>query len=280
MNQRRIDTAVPELPEVETVRRGIEPHLQTRRITAVRIREYRLRWPVPRRLATQLPGQRIESVARRAKYLLVRTGRGHLIIHLGMSGSLRILSSPRQPEKHDHLDIELDDGACLRFRDPRRFGSVLWTTRPPERHRLLRALGPEPLSDEFNGEYLYRHSRGRRVCAKGFLMDGKVVAGVGNIYANEALYRAGIHPSRPAGRIGARRYDGLAAAVRDTLNEAIGRGGSTLRDFCKENGDPGFFVPLLRVYDRAGQPCAGCGRPIRRRVLAQRASYYCAGCQR
>lgn len=271
---------VPELPEVETVRRGIEPHLRERQVAAVRIRESRLRWPVPRHLTSRLPGQWIESVERRAKYLLIKLDHGHLIVHLGMSGSLRIVPTPRDPQKHDHLDIELDNGVCLRFRDPRRFGSVLWTTRPPTHHRLLRDLGPEPLSDDFNGAYLYRHSRGRRVSAKSFLMDGKVVVGVGNIYANEALYRAGIHPSRPAGQVGERRYDGLVAAVRDTLNEAIERGGSTLRDFLNERGDPGFFVPLLRVYERAGQPCGGCGRAIRRRVIGQRASYFCATCQR
>lgn len=279
-HQRRIETAVPELPEVETVRRGIEPHVRNRLVTAVRIREYRLRWPVPRRLSTQLPGRRIESVERRAKYLLINTDRGHLIVHLGMSGSLRILPSPREPGKHDHLDIELDNGACLRFRDPRRFGSVLWTTRSPAHHRLLRDLGPEPLSESFTGSYLYRHSRGRRVAAKAFLMDGKVVVGVGNIYANEALHRAGIHPSRPAGRVGPRRYEDLVSAVRQTLMEAIEQGGSTLRDFLNGDGDPGFFVPQLRVYDRAGQPCAGCGQTIRRRVIGQRASYFCITCQR
>lgn len=214
---------MPELPEVETVRRGIEPHVASRRITAVRIREPRLRWPVPPRITTELPGQVIERVTRRAKYLLLAVGRGHLLIHLGMSGSLRVLPEPRPPQKHDHLDIELDTGACLRFRDPRRFGSVLFTTRPPERHRLLRALGPEPLSDAFNGEYLYRRSRGRRVSAKAFLMDSRIVAGVGNIYASEALHRAGIHPARPAGRTGAGRYDALATAVRETLLDAIDR---------------------------------------------------------
>ena len=271
---------MPELPEVETVRRGIEPHVVSRRVTAVRIREPRLRWPVPRRMATELPGQRIEYVGRRAKYLLLGLERGHLLIHLGMSGSLRILPEPLPPQKHDHLDLELDNGACLRFRDPRRFGSVLWTTRLPERHPLLSGLGPEPLSDAFDGDYLYSRSRGRRASAKSFLMDGRIVAGVGNIYANEALHRAGIHPARRAGRIAARRYDGLAKAVRETLNEAIERGGSTLRDFLDEAGNPGYFVPLLRVYDREGQPCRTCGGAIRRGVIGQRASYYCSICQR
>ncbi len=271
---------MPELPEVETVRRGITPHVTTRRIVAVTLREPRLRWPVPRRIVTELPGQAITSVTRRAKYLLLAVDRGHLLIHLGMSGSLRVLPRSAPPQKHDHLDIELDSGACLRFRDPRRFGSVLFTTRPPERHRLLRALGPEPLSDEFNGGYLHARSRGRRASVKAFLMDSHVVAGVGNIYASEALHRAGIHPARPAGRISRGRCDTLAEAVGDILLAAISRGGSTLRDFVNEDGDPGYFVPQLAVYDRAGLPCGGCGRPISRRIIAQRASYYCAGCQR
>jgi len=271
---------VPELPEVETVRRGIAPHVTARRVTAVAVREPRLRWPVPRRITRELPGRRIESVSRRAKYLLLDTGAGHLLIHLGMSGSLRVVRAACPPQKHDHLDIELDNGACLRFRDPRRFGSVLFTSRPPERHRLLRDLGPEPLGDDFTGAYLYARSRGRRVAAKAFLMDSRIVAGVGNIYANEALHRAGIHPARPAGRIGPARYEALAAAVRETLEDAINRGGSTLRDFLDGDGNPGYFVPLLQVYDRAGLPCSGCGEAIRRRVIAQRASYYCARCQR
>lgn len=271
---------MPELPEVETVRRGIEPHVIARRIVAVTVRDFRLRRPVSPRMARQLSGQRIERVDRRGKYLLLGLERGHLLIHLGMSGSLRILPGASQPRKHDHLDIELDNGVCLRYHDPRRFGSVLWTCRPPEQHRLLRSLGPEPLSSDFDGGYLFGRSRGRRVAAKSFLMDGRIVAGVGNIYANEALHRAGIHPARPAGRIAARRYDCLVEAVRETLQEAIDRGGSTLRDFLNEDGRPGYFVPLLRVYDREGQSCTSCGETIRRKVIGQRASYYCPKCQR
>jgi len=272
--------AVPELPEVETVRRGIEPHVVSRRVTAVRIRERRLRWPVPRRLAGELPGRTIEGVARRAKYLLLDVGGAHVLIHLGMSGSLRVLPAAHPPQKHDHLDIELDSGVCLRFRDPRRFGSVLFTTRPPDQHRLLRGLGPEPLSEGFGGACLYRASRGRRAPVKSFLMDSRIVVGVGNIYASEALHRAGIHPARPAGRIGPARYERLALSVREILLDAIDRGGSTLRDFTNEDGEPGYFVPLLKVYDRRGQPCDGCGGDIRRRIIGQRASYYCAYCQR
>lgn len=271
---------MPELPEVETVRRGIEPHLAGRRIAAVRVRERRLRWPVPRLIEQALPGRTVLAVTRRGKYLLLDVGGGHLLIHLGMSGSLRVLAGPVPAQRHDHIDIELDSGACLRFRDPRRFGSVLFTTEPPEQHRLLRSLGPEPLSSGFTGAYLYQNSRGRRAAAKIYLMDSRIVVGVGNIYASEALHRAGIHPSRAAGRIGAARYDALADAVRATLCDAIERGGSTLRDFTDENGNPGYFVQELKVYDREGLPCGRCGRPIRRRVIGQRASYYCARCQR
>jgi len=271
---------MPELPEVETVRRGIEPHIEGRVVTSVVIRESRLRWPVPPRITRELPGQRLRGVSRRAKYLLLELDTGHLLLHLGMSGTLRVLPGDLPAGKHDHLDFHLDSGTCLRFRDPRRFGSVSWTGHAPEHHRLLRYLGPEPLSEEFNGDYLYRRSRGRRLAAKSFIMDSRTVAGVGNIYANEALYRAGIHPARPAGRIGLARYERLAAAVRETLEDAIERGGSTLRDFLNGDGAPGFFVPLLRVYDRGGEPCAGCGRPIRRRIIGQRASYYCGACQR
>lgn len=272
---------MPELPEVETVRRGIAPLVTARRITAVRIREPRLRWPVPRRITSAMTGQVIREVGRRAKYLLLAVGDGHLIIHLGMSGSLRVLSPPPEAlRKHDHLEIELDNGACLRFHDPRRFGSVLYTTRPPDQHRLLRALGPEPLSDAFDGAHLYHAARGRRLASKSFIMDGRVVVGVGNIYASEALHRAGIHPSRPAGRISAARYRQLAQAVRETLTEAIDSGGSTLRDFLNADGVPGYFVPRLQVYARAGLPCQRCGQAIRRRVIGQRASYFCPRCQR
>jgi len=271
---------MPELPEVETVKRGIEPHVRGRRVTGVRLREARLRWPVPGAVASDLPGQRIHGVTRRAKYLLLRLDHGHLLIHLGMSGTLAVVAAGLPPGRHDHVDIELNGSICLRFHDPRRFGSVLWTTEPPRRHRLLQNLGPEPLGDEFHGGYLYAQSRGRRLAAKSFIMDSRIVAGVGNIYASEALYRAGIHPTRPAGRISQQRYDALAAAVRATLAEAIELGGSSLRDFRDGHGKPGYFVPRLRVYERQGEPCSTCGRPIRRRVIGQRASYFCVACQR
>jgi len=239
-----------------------------------------LRWPVPKHLARLLEGRRIQAVERRAKYLLIGFEHGHLIVHLGMSGSLRIVPGRLPPDKHDHVDIELDNGTCLRLRDPRRFGSVLWAGRSPERHRLLRHLGPEPLSPAFTGALLYQRSRGRRVPVKTFIMDARTVVGVGNIYASEALFGAGIHPGRPAGRISEHRYGNLAASIRDTLTRAIRCGGSTLRDFSNENGQPGYFTLDANVYGREGQPCRGCGAPVRRRLIGQRSSYYCPRCQR
>ncbi|HSH29109.1 MAG TPA: bifunctional DNA-formamidopyrimidine glycosylase/DNA-(apurinic or apyrimidinic site) lyase [Thiohalobacter sp.] len=271
---------MPELPEVETTRRGIEPHLLGRRIVRMTVRERRLRWPVPRGLEARLAGQRTHAVRRRAKYLLIELDAGTLILHLGMSGALRILPAATPPGKHDHLDLELDDGLCLRLTDPRRFGALLWTTRRPESHRLLRELGPEPLSGDFNGDYLFELSRGRRAAVKNFIMDSHVVVGVGNIYANEALYLAGIHPARAGGRISRTRYAGLASAIKAVLEQSIRVGGTTLRDFTGSDGRPGYFRQSLRVYERAGQLCPGCGEPIRMKRIGQRSSYYCSHCQR
>jgi len=271
---------VPELPEVETTRRGIAPLLSGRRVTSVAIREPRLRWPIPEALARELPGQLVRGVTRRAKFLLVESAVGHLILHLGMSGSLRVVPQDLPPEKHDHLDVVMDDGRCLRFRDPRRFGAALWTTRDPLDHPLLRHLGPEPLEDEFNAEWLHQHSRRRRVAVKSFLMNSTVVAGVGNIYASESLYLAGIHPNRPAGRISLKRYAGLVEAVREVLESAIAAGGTTLRDFVDSDGNPGYFSQKLRVYGRQDEACERCGSAIRNRVIGQRSTYYCHRCQR
>lgn len=270
---------MPELPEVETTRRGIAPLLEGRRIVQVRVRQAQLRWPVPASLGRRLAGVTVDAVERRAKYLLLRTGSGTLILHLGMSGSLRVVPADVPPGKHDHVDLVLEDGRCLRLRDPRRFGAVLFTRDPPERHPLLRSLGPEPLQESFDGDYLYTRSRGRRVTVKAFLMDSRIVVGVGNIYANEALFLAGIAPSRPAGRISRQRYLRLAEAVREVLREAITAGGTTLRDFAAVDGAPGYFALALKVYDRAGEPCLHCGDPIRSRRLGQRSTYYCARCQ-
>jgi formamidopyrimidine-DNA glycosylase len=224
-------------------------------------------------------GQRVLEVGRRAKYLLVEFERGGLVIHLGMSGSLRVLPASTPPLTHDHYDLCLDDGRCLRFNDPRRFGSLHWLTGNPAEHPLLAGLGPEPLEPGFDADYLHRESRGRRVAVKQFLMDQRVVVGVGNIYASEALFRAGIHPRRASGRIGTGRYARLVAAVQAVLGEAIRQGGTTLRDYVSAEGTPGYFRQQLYVYERAGEPCRRCGRPIRQLVQGQRSTYFCPSCQ-
>lgn len=269
---------MPELPEVETTLRGIAPYLLHQRIRAVDVRDRRLRWPVPEQVA-EAAGQRVESLERRAKYLLIGLQHGALMIHLGMSGSIRVLTEHAEPRKHDHFDI-VTDQAVLRFNDPRRFGSFLWVKLPVTDHPLLASLGPEPLSADFTGDYLRRYSRGRRLAVKNFIMDGKVVVGVGNIYASEALFMAGIHPTRPAGRVSLQRYEGLVAAIRDVLGRAIEDGGTTLRDYVNGSGTPGYFAQNLLVYGRAGRPCFQCGAPIRQKVIGQRSSFYCINCQR
>lgn len=269
---------MPELPEVETTRRGIEPHLGGRTVTRLIVRQPRLRWPVPRGLAKRLEGRALRAVGRRGKYLLIGTDAGSLILHLGMSGSLRVVPADTPAGPHDHVDLVLDSGQALRLRDPRRFGCLLWAARP-ERHPLLRDLGPEPLSEDFDGDHLHAAGRGRRLSVKEFIMNSRIVVGVGNIYANEALFMAGIHPARPAGRISRGRYARLAAAIKQVLTEAIGQGGTTLRDFLREDGRPGYFQVRLRVYDRTGRPCPRCGGPIRQRVLGQRSTFYCPRCQ-
>jgi formamidopyrimidine-DNA glycosylase len=269
---------MPELPEVETTLRGIAPFLLHRRIEAIVVREPRLRWPVPAEVG-QAAGQRVEQLERRAKYLLIGLERGTLMIHLGMSGSLRVLTEAASPGKHDHFDVVLGN-SVLRFNDPRRFGSLLWLEPPAHDHPLLRALGPEPLSAEFTGRHLWELSRGRRLAVKNFIMDGKVVVGVGNIYASEALYMAGIHPTRPAGRVSPMRYESLAAAIRDVLERSIAQGGTTLRDYVNGSGTPGYFAQDLLVYGRAGEACFQCGSAIRQKVIGQRSSFYCVRCQR
>jgi formamidopyrimidine-DNA glycosylase len=271
---------MPELPEVETTRRGIAPHLVGHRLARITVRDPRLRWPVPATLGGTLPGRAVEEVARRGKYLLIRVEGGTLILHLGMSGSVRVLAADTPPGPHDHVDLVLDDGRALRLTDPRRFGCLLWTTDDPARHPLLAGLGPEPFDPSFDGAYLYARSRGRRVPVKGFLMDAQTVVGVGNIYASESLFLAGIHPARAAGRCSRGRLGALAERVREVLEKAIRAGGTTLRDFLGADGAPGYFAQHLRVYGRAGEPCERCRHPIVRRVIAQRASYYCPRCQR
>mgnify|MGYP001812885080 FL=1 len=271
---------MPELPEVETTRRGIAPHITGRTVRRVVVRDRRLRWPVPRRLAEELTGQVIDHVGRRAKYLLLETDTGTAILHLGMSGSLKLVDSSKPPAKHDHVDLQLDDGRTLRFTDPRRFGSLHWTTRPVVTHRLLRDLGPEPLDTAFSGDYLYGLSRGRRVAVKNFIMNSHIVVGIGNIYASEALYMAGIHPKRLAGRISRQKYTLLCEVVREVLQDAIAAGGTTLRDFVNGEGKPGYFRQHLNVYGRSGQPCISCHVPIREIRLGQRSTFYCPKCQR
>ncbi|MBK5940258.1 bifunctional DNA-formamidopyrimidine glycosylase/DNA-(apurinic or apyrimidinic site) lyase [Halochromatium roseum] len=270
---------MPELPEVETSLRGIAPHLVGRRIARLVVRDHRLRWPIPVDTAERLADQIIVALRRRGKYLLFDLKEGVLLLHLGMSGSLRVLSATTMPGRHDHVDLCLEDGQCLRFRDPRRFGMLQWTPAPAEAHPLLRDLGPEPLGPAFSGDYLFQRSRGRRAPIKTFIMDSQVVVGVGNIYANESLHLARIHPNRAAGRISRERLDRLAGAIRSVLADAIAQGGTSLRDFVQEDGNPGYFAQSLRVYGRTEQPCPSCGSPIRQCRIGQRSSFYCAVCQ-
>jgi formamidopyrimidine-DNA glycosylase len=249
-----------------------------RTVREVIVRESRLRWPVPRKLNHLLSGARFFSVGRRAKYLLLETERGTLMVHLGMSGSLRIMPADTPPLYHDHIDIVLDNELCLRYHDPRRFGSFHWLQSL--QHPLLDHLGPEPLSDSFSGAYLYERSRRRRIPVKQFIMDGKVVVGVGNIYANEALFMAGIHPARAAGRIAEARYDILAGTIKQVLADAIEQGGTTLRDFVGGDGSPGYFAQQLRVYGREGQPCRVCRTPLKEIRQGGRSTILCPRCQR
>jgi len=269
---------MPELPEVETTRSGVAPLIVGSTLTAVRVREPRLRWPVD--LPADLPGQRLQRLERRAKYLLFGFENGWLILHLGMSGSLRVLPVGTPYLKHDHLDLVFDEQRSLRLNDPRRFGSVHWQQGDPATHWLLKNLGIEPLDTEFDGAYLKSRARGRRVAVKNFIMDGRVVVGVGNIYANEALFLAGIRPTVAANRVSAAGYAELAGRIRHVLAAAIQMGGTTLRDFVNQDGNPGYFKQSLNVYDRAGLPCVVCGTPLTAIRLGQRATVFCRKCQR
>jgi len=271
---------MPELPEVETTRRGIEPWLVGRRIERLVVREWRLRWRVSRSLPDRLRGATVRSVGRRAKYLLLTTDAGTLIWHLGMSGSLRVLDADAPPLAHDHVDLVLDSGRCLRFNDPRRFGSLLFTSGPPARHRLLSQLAVEPLSDDFDAGGLWLRARGRTASIKSFIMDSRMVVGVGNIYASEALFRAGIRPGLAAGRVSRARMAALVAAIRAVLGAAIEAGGTTIRDYVDPEGMPGYFGQKLYVYERRGEPCRSCGTPIRQYTQGQRSTYWCPHCQR
>lgn len=280
---------MPELPEVEVIRRGIAPHLEGRHIADVVIRNPNLRWPVPPEMADTLRGLKIDSVSRRAKYLLLNCGKGSVILHLGMSGSVRLLGSSAAipaagasvgPQKHDHIDLILDNGAIFRLRDPRRFGAMLWSYDDVLNHKLLAQLGPEPLDNAFDGAVLYKKTRGRSASIKQVLMNSRIVVGVGNIYASEALFHARINPLSPADRIGLSRYKKLAETIKRTLNLAIEAGGSSLRDFVNSDGKPGYFQQQYWVYGRGGKPCRQCGTHIVQTRQGQRSSFYCPLCQK
>jgi len=268
---------MPELPEIETSRRGIQPHLVNKKITKVIVRQAKLRWPIPD--LSELKGQKIHAVERRAKYLLIRCDTGTLMIHLGMSGSLRILAAKTAPEKHDHFDLVVGQ-QCLRLRDPRRFGAVLWTDQAVEEHKLIAHLGPEPLENDFNIDYLWAQAKKRKVAIKKFIMDGHVVVGVGNIYAAESLFLSGIHPERLCNSLSKKRLSALLQNIKVILKTAIAKGGTTLRDFRQQDGKPGYFQQQLLVYGNQGKACPNCGSKIQTKLIAQRASAYCKRCQR
>jgi len=270
---------MPELPEVETTRRGIEPYTKGQQVTEVIIRQPKLRWPVTPQIH-DMEGEIVFAVKRRGKYLLLETVKGTALLHLGMSGSLRILEKGTPHEKHDHVDIVFANDKLIRLRDPRRFGAVLWTLEVPDQHKLIRSLGPEPLSDDFNTDYLYQKSRGRSVSIKQFIMNGQIVVGVGNIYACESLFKAGISPKRAAGKVSKARYEKLLITIKEVLSQAIEQGGTTLRDFVQVEGKPGYFKQQLNTYGRAGEECNLCGSPIKQINQGQRSTFYCARCQR
>ncbi|MCY0873030.1 MAG: bifunctional DNA-formamidopyrimidine glycosylase/DNA-(apurinic or apyrimidinic site) lyase [Acidithiobacillus caldus] len=269
---------MPELPEVEVTRLALAPHLEGQTLTGAVVRQKKLRQWVPPDLDSRLRGRVLNRLDRRGKYLLADFVHGQLLLHLGMSGSLRLLPQDMAATVHDHVDILLGDGRCLRFRDPRRFGLILWNTEGAA-HPLLRDLGPEPLAENFSGQVLYRRSRGRQQAVKSFLMDSHTVVGVGNIYATESLFRAGIDPRRAAGRISAARYDDLAVVIRAVLREAIAQGGTTLRDFFQPDGGNGYFRLSLQAYGREGEPCIRCGGTLRGQRLGGRATVFCPYCQ-
>lgn len=271
---------MPELPEVESTRRGLEREVVGCVVARVTVRDRRLRWPVPASLSRKLAGRTINAVRRRAKYLLIGVGDGTALVHLGMSGSLRMFDSPANPLPHDHIDVILDDGRCMRYRDPRRFGCWLWTDTDPSRHRLIAHLGPEPLEPGFDGAWLHARLRARTAPIKSLLMDSRIVAGVGNIYATEALFIAGIDPRRAGGRISRHRVNRLVCAIRRVLRAAVEAGGTTIRDYAATDGAEGEFVNLLSAYGRHGEPCPRCGAPISRTIIGQRTTWFCRGCQR
>ena len=270
---------MPELPEVETTRLGLQPHAEGHVIAAVTVRQPQLRWPVPDAIGHAVD-QEVTRLERRGKWLIWRLSAGSLLWHLGMSGSFRVWHNPPAPGRHDHIDVIFDAGHVIRYTDPRRFGALLLGGSDPLAHPRLASLGPEPLGGDFSGQWLYRLGRNRRVAVKNFIMNAAVVVGVGNIYACEALFAAGIDPRRAAGRISLQRYQRLAEQIKATLGQAIEAGGTTLSDFTDSHGQPGYFAQKLSVYGREGQPCRACARPVRRIVQGQRSTFFCPRCQR
>ena len=270
---------MPELPEVETSLRGIEPYMKDKKISDIIVRNSALRWPIPVSDLQTLVGCKVVRLERRAKYILLHTAHGVILLHLGMSGSLRVVDANHPPDKHDHLDIEVNTKKIIRLNDPRRFGCCLILQEPISTHKLLASLGPEPLSEDFGGDHLFELSRGRSVAVKNFIMDGKTVVGVGNIYASESLFEAAIRPSMAAKRVSRARYQLLARHIKDVLAKAIKAGGTTLNDFTQSDGKPGYFRQELQVYARAGEPCYRCGEKIKSQIIGQRNTFYCPGCQ-
>jgi len=271
---------MPELPEVETTRRGIKPYIEKQFVAEIIVRQPKLRWPIPPEIQ-QMVGQKISAVERRGKYILLKTTtNGTVLMHLGMSGSLRVVDAGSSPQKHDHIDIVFQNNKAIRLRDPRRFGAVLWTTQNPLKHKLIRSLGPEPFSDDFNAAYLYQLSRSRSVSIKQFIMNGHVVVGVGNIYACESLFKAGISPKRSAGKVSKARYKKLVEVIKEVLAQAIEQGGTTLRDFVQAEGTPGYFQQQLNVYGKTAEPCLVCGSDVKKITQGQRSTFYCSQCQR
>ena len=276
---------MPELPEVETTCRGIAPHIEGKAIAKLQVRQHQLRWPIPDDLAKLIKGQTVLAVRRRAKYILIDIGKsrvkGTVIIHLGMSGSLRVIKGkPPEPLKHEHFDLVFSKALLLRFTDPRRFGACLWQDVNSDDNKWLDHLGPEPLSDDFNGEYLFNRSRKRTSAIKTFIMDQKTVVGVGNIYASESLFLSGINPQKAAGKVTKAQYETLIKSIKEVLAKAIKDGGTTLKDFTGSDGKPGYFAQQLRVYGRAGEPCLTCKKPIKQITQGQRSTFYCSACQK
>lgn len=270
---------MPELPEVETTRQGILPHIKDQTVTSVQIRQYSLRWPITENMVQLISGKKLNNVNRRGKYLLLEFDHGSAFIHLGMSGSIRILGSDTVADKHDHFDICFSNGKLLRYNDPRRFGAFLWAGEIPLQHKLLAKLGVEPLGNEFDANTLFKASRKRKIAIKQFIMDSHVVVGVGNIYANEALFQAGINPSRQACRISLKRYQTLVDVIKNVLCKAIEQGGTTLKDFNQVDGKPGYFTQSLNVYGRAGQECMQCAGRLVEIRQSGRSTVFCKHCQ-